>query len=296
MLAQTAFQRVGQRITLLTVVFANERYLVFQTAQAQILSGDHLRQHIGVQISGLLNDNRLLRQPVRHHNPANTHTRRQNFGEGRGVDHLIFTTQFNRVLVQRALYFIGKANFTVRVVFNDDEIMLLRQFYQATATVIAQSFAARVAKGRHQVNGFHASGGKQLSKLFYQHAVVVGINAQNVGLRQLEDLQRRQIGWAFNDNRIARIEQRAGHDIQRLLRARSDIHVTCLTCHTACLTQCADGLTQRRVAFGQTVLERVVKAFAHHLLHRQLQPFGIKKLRGRNAATERNHAGQFTVF
>jgi hypothetical protein len=35
MLAQTAFQRVGQRIALLTV-FANERNLVFQAAQAQV--------------------------------------------------------------------------------------------------------------------------------------------------------------------------------------------------------------------------------------------------------------------
>ena len=72
--------------------------------------------------------------------------------------------------------------------------------------------------------------------------------------------------------------------------------MACLTGHAARLTQFTDGLAQRRVAFGQPVLERIVKAFAHHLLHRQLQPFGIKKLRRRNTATERNHAGQFTVL
>ena len=82
MLAQTAFQRVGQRIALLTVVFADKCNLVFQAAQTQVFSSYHLRQHIGVQISSLLDDHRLLRQPVRHHNPANAHARRQNFGEG----------------------------------------------------------------------------------------------------------------------------------------------------------------------------------------------------------------------
>ncbi len=38
------------------------------------------------------------------------------------------------------------------------------------------------------------------------------------------------------------------------------------------------------------------KTLAHHLLHRQLQAFGIKQFRGRNAAAKRNHAGQFTVL
>ena len=140
------------------------------------------------------------------------------------------------MLVQRALHFIGKADFTVRVVFDDDEIMLFRQFHQATATIITQGFTTWITKGWYQINGLHAGGGKQFGKLLYQHAVVVGIDAQNIGLRQLEDLQRRQVGWAFDDNRIARVEQRAGHDIQRLLRARGDIHMACLTGHTARLT------------------------------------------------------------
>lgn len=39
-----------------------------------------------------------------------------------------------------------------------------------------------------------------------------------------------------------------------------------------------------------------MKTFAHHLLHRQLQAFGIKQFRGRNAAAKRDHAGQFTVL
>ena len=72
--------------------------------------------------------------------------------------------------------------------------------------------------------------------------------------------------------------------------------MVCLAGYAARLAQLADGLTQRRIAFGQTILECVVEALAHHFLHRQLKPFGIKKLRGRNTTAKRNHAGQFTVF
>jgi hypothetical protein len=39
-----------------------------------------------------------------------------------------------------------------------------------------------------------------------------------------------------------------------------------------------------------------MKTLAHHLLHRQLQAFGIKQFRGRNAAAKRDHARQFTVL
>ena len=174
--------------------------------------------------------------------------------------------------------------------------MLFRQLNQAATTSFAQGFPARVAKRRHQVNGFHTRGFQQIGQLFHQHAVIVGIHAENIGLRQLEDLQRRQIGRTLNDNRITRIEQGAGDDIQRLLRTGSDIDMTCRTGHAARLTQFANGLTQRRITFGQTVLERIVKAPVHHLLHRQVQAFGIKKLRGRNAAAQGDHAGQFTVL
>ena len=56
-----------------------------------------------------------------------------------------------------------------------------------------------------------------------EHPVIVGVNAENIGLRQLKYLQRRQIGGTLNDDSIARIEQRTGNDIQRLLGAGGDI-------------------------------------------------------------------------
>jgi hypothetical protein len=50
-----------------------------------------------------------------------------------------------------------------------------------------------------------------------------------------------------------------------------------LAVNAARLTQFTHGLTQRRVAFGQTILKCIVKAPAHHLLHSQIQAFGIKQ-------------------
>jgi hypothetical protein len=69
-----------------------------------------------------------------------------------------------------------------------------------------------------------------------------------------------------------------------------------LAVNAARLTQFTHGLTQRRIAFGQTVLKCIVKAPAHHLLHSQIQAFGIKQLRSRNPAAQRDNAGQFTVL
>lgn len=62
--------------------------------------------------------------------------------------------------------------------------------------------------------------------------------------------------------------------------------MACRTGNAARLTQFADGLTQRRIAFGQSVLERIVETPAHHLLHRQIQTFGIKQLRSRDPTTQ----------
>ena len=85
---------------------------------------------------------------------------------------------------------------------------------------------------------------------------IVGIDAQDIRLRQLEYLQRGKVGRTFNDDRIARIEQRAGNDIQRLLRTGGDIHLACRAGHAARLADFAHRLAQRRISFGKAVLER----------------------------------------
>lgn len=85
------------------------------------------------------------------------------------------------------------------------------------------AFCRRIAERRHQVNSFDAGGLQQVGQLLHQHPVIVGVNAENIGLRQLKYLQRRQISGTLNDDSIARIEQRTGNDIQRLLGAGGDI-------------------------------------------------------------------------
>jgi hypothetical protein len=44
------------------------------------------------------------------------------------------------MLIQRTAYFISKADFTVRIVFDNDEVMLFRQLNQAATTRFAQGF------------------------------------------------------------------------------------------------------------------------------------------------------------
>ena len=243
MLAKAAFQRVGQRHTLLAVVFANQRNLVLQPVHAKVLRGDHLRQHIGMQIRRLLDDHRLLRQPVRHHDPADAHPRREDLRKGRGVDHLIFTAQLNRVLIERASNGVSEANFAIGIVFQNDEVIFFRQLNQVTTTRLAQRFAAGVAERRHQINGFDAGGLQQVGQLLHQHPVIIGVDTENIGLRQLKHLQRRQIGRTLNDNSVTWIEQRTSNDIQRLLRAGGDIDLSGRTGHATGVTDFTHRLT-----------------------------------------------------
>ena len=223
MLAKAAFQRIGQRHALLAVVFANQRNLVIQPVQTEVFRSDHLRQHIGMQIRRLLHNHRLLRQPVRHDDPADTHPWREDFRKSRGVNHLIFTAQLDSMLIERAPNGVSKANFAVGIVFQNDEIIFFRQLNQPATTRLAQRFAAGIAERRHQVNSFDAGGLQQVGQLLHQHPVIVGVNAENIGLRQLKHLQRRQIGGTLNDDSVTWIEQRTGNDIQRLLGAGGDI-------------------------------------------------------------------------
>lgn len=85
------------------------------------------------------------------------------------------------------------------------------------------AFCRQDCRTSARVNSFDAGGLQQVGQLFHQHPVIVGVNAENIGLRQLKYLQRRQIGGTLNDDSIARIEQRTGNDIQRLLGAGGDI-------------------------------------------------------------------------
>ena len=139
---------------------------------------------------------------------------------------MIFTAQLNSVLIERASHGVSKANFTVGIVFQNDEVIFFRQLDQPATTRLAQRFTAGVAERRHQVNSFDAGGLQQVGQLLHQHPVIIGIDAENIGLRQLKHLQRRQIGGSLNDDSIAWIEQRAGNDIQRLLGAGGDIDLS----------------------------------------------------------------------
>ena len=106
----------------------------------------------------------------------------------------------------------------VRVVFDDEEAVAVGQRGQCPAPVGRERDAARVVEARH---GVHEPGaqarGEPVGEHVDAHAVGIERHAGQLGARGLEDLQRPDVGRVFDDDRVPRVEQRAGDQVERLL-------------------------------------------------------------------------------
>ncbi|MOA29598.1 hypothetical protein D3C78_1506230 [compost metagenome] len=93
-----------------------------------------------------------------------------------------------RNLVQRRVTLVGKTQFAVRIILDDQEIVLGRQLDQQFATRGAQGNAAWVAEVRHHIHALDALRFQQLGQFFDHHAIAVGRHRHDVGFRQLQRL------------------------------------------------------------------------------------------------------------
>ena len=70
-------------------------------------------------------------------------------------------------------------------------------------TRFRERHAARVTKGRDDINRFDGFLCHQRLKFVDLHAVAVGADGLKIRLRQAENLQRGKIGWTLDDDGIA---------------------------------------------------------------------------------------------
>ncbi|CVA06870.1 Uncharacterised protein [Serratia marcescens] len=268
-----------------------------QAIQAEVAFDDALRQRAGVQIRRLLDDRHFMQQERRQDRPAQPQARRQDLGEGRGINDVVGVAQHPlRHLMQRRVALFGETQLAVRIVFDDQEVMFSGQFHQQFAARGAQGDAAGVAEVRHHVHALDALGFQQLGQLFHHHAVAVGRDRHDVGLRQLQRLQRRQVGRALHHEHVAGVDDGAHHQIQCLLRAGGDHHLFRTSGDAALGAQRANALTQQRAALGQAILERAFRLFGDRLLGGDAQSFEIEqRIRG-DAARQRNDVFHLAVF
>ena len=92
----------------------------------------------------------------------------------------------------------------VRVVLEDEQVVLAGQLDDAPAALLAQRAAARVLEGRDQVEerGLLAVAQRRLERVGIE-AVVVAVEPDDVGAELAQDLQRPVVGRPLDEHALA---------------------------------------------------------------------------------------------
>ncbi len=113
----------------------------------------------------------------------------------------------------------------VRVVLDDEETVAFGELSELCPPRSAERDAARVVEARHGVHQPRAQAGRQpVGEHVDGHAV--GVHRHRVQRRPggLEHLQRPDVHRVLDDHRVARVEHRPRHQVERLLRAAGHDH------------------------------------------------------------------------
>jgi hypothetical protein len=120
-------------------------------------------------------------------------------------------------------------------------------------------------------------------------AVLVERDGDHARAREREDLQRREVARALHHDDVARIQDRGGHEVERLLGARGDEHLLVPDrVEPAGAAQAGEGRAQVRLALGDRVLQVAagLRAVEHAVVGRR-QPGHVEQLGRGQAARQR---------
>ena len=121
------------------------------------------------------------------------------------------------------------------------------------------------------------------------HAVVVAGHGDEGGLAAGEGLERGQVAGVLDGDRVARVEQHAGREVDALLRAVGDEHLVGADADAAAGEAGGDPLAQRAEALGGAVLERGAPVSRQHLGVRLGDGLDGEELGRGQPAGEREH-------
>ena len=262
-------------------------------AGLQVLRGRGLGKGAGVGVAELFAHGRLGQQRARRNHPAHTQAGAQYLAEAAAMRQQLAAARHRLAQRQQA----GRRRFaevqiTIRVVLDDQGLVLHRQFQHAAAALGAQHGATGVAKGRDQVDELGSVLGDQRFQAVHLHAVAVDRRADQIGAVQAEALDRREKGRTFDDHLVARVDQRLAQQVQRLLAAGGDDQLLGRQIgHALARHERGQLLAQGVVALGRTVLQRRARLFSQGLIDRGLYALDVKHRAVGETAGEADDAG-----
>ena len=253
---------------------------------SEVLRQNELREDVGVQVGSRLVAQELFAQRlVAHAHPADAHTGGNDLGKR--AEHAALLAQLLAEAVGRSA---GKAQLTVRVVLQHDDVRALEDLHNAVMHFLAVAQAGGVLEVRDDVGKFHVRVGLHgRRQLVAVDAVGVDGHGQDLGIEEVERLQRDEIGRVLDDDLVARVEHARADHRQHLLRAVGDDNVVGRhTVDAHRLIALGDPLAQRQIALRAAVLQRHDAVFLQHFVRSLVHRLDRERDRVRQTARERD--------
>ena len=221
----------------------------------EVVLHHHLVERAAAQIGALLHKVDLRQHALRRHDPTRAQTRREHLRHSAEVHHVVR----KRLERQHVAALVAQA--AIGVILHHHEAVLVRQFDEALATRGHHGDAAGVLEVRNGVEELEAriafaDARKLLFQQIHAHALVIEGDAADIRLVGRERLQRAEVGGAFGQHDVARIDERLGDEVERLLRARGDHDVLRLGAHADVAHEVAEHALRLYAAIGGAVLQR----------------------------------------
>ena len=256
----------------------------------EVLCQNELREDVGVQVGSRLVAQELFTQRlVAHAHPADAHAGGDDLGEC--AEHAALLAQLLAETVGRGA---GKTQLTIRVILQHDDVRAPEDLHDAVMHFLTVAQAGGVLEVRDDISKLRIRvslhGRRQLVAV---DAVGVDGDRQDLGIKEVERLQRDEVGRVLDDHLITGVEHTRADHRQHLLRAVGDDDVVgrhAVDAHR--LIALCDPLAQRQVALRAAVLQRHDAVFLQHLVCCLVHRLDRERDRIRQTARKRNQVGR----
>ena len=221
-----------------------------------------LGERVGVQIGSLLGDGQRVDGVRRRHGPGDSQPRRERLREGAEMDH-------GRLVVERRERgYLGSEvpQLGVGLVLEDGDVLLPGDAHELEPALEREGGALRVLEGRVHVDELGARLIDDPLELRGPHSLVVAADGGDASLVSREDLQRCEVGGVFDDDRIARVEEDLGGEVDSLLGPARHDHVFRTAGNPAAAQPLGDPRPQGSEALGRPVLQRRLRLLGEDAL------------------------------